>query len=665
MPLNNLRSALCISLALAFSFGCSESTRIDKANNESQSANAEQTNGALEIVNGDASNFAATGALLQPLTLLPGETVKRYSAVCTATLLCKDVAITVGHCKGSFSHFTLNNGNPRLSKVLLPTGSIAIQSLAESPVIGLPENQSDRFMLLKLQTPVTGMTTFPQLATYNPTNPLVTVVGYGMETFGDIYANAPLGTKKQATLKVTQYHSNYLTLKSQLGPKPQAFAAGDSGGPVLTSAGVVGVVANSFEDIDMAKWDGTVLHTQSQMDWLNLYLSNMCTSRTIKLTVSLEVDGQYAPNYTAAGRVTASGGLGTISCGNGGYTCSAEYTLSPTKLSVNGSLTATPLSGYRFSGWKDYCAGAGVTPHCLISALNGTRHVVASFTKIGSAQGVKSISVARSGNGSGLVKATTGEINCGNGSGSLSGNVCSATLAATKILNLEVNLSSGTTFGGWTGDCAGAGTNTTCTISVDGVKSVGVVFNTSSNSNIYQLSVSATGAAGSGTVSSPTNGISCNSNCSYNVNANTVVNLTATASPNSDFSSWTGACAGNYSNTCSLSMNAAKSTAALFTLKPNNSATFTLTTTFGGMGSGRITSAVGGINCTRALSGGANGPTCSAAFAQDTLVTLTAVALNNSAFSQWTGSCQTVSGNTCTVKMNAIKTIGAIFNFTN
>ncbi|QQS61308.1 MAG: hypothetical protein IPN70_00005 [Candidatus Moraniibacteriota bacterium] len=71
-----------------------------------------------------------------------------------------------------------------------------------------------------------------------------------------------------------------------------------------------------------------------------------------------------------------------------------------------------------------------------------------------------------------------------------------------------------------------------------------------------------------------------------------------------------------------------------------------------GTGSGLVTSAPSGINC---------GADCSQNYNTGTTVTLTASPLAGSTFSSWTG-CDSVNGATCTVTMNAAKTVTARFN---
>jgi RHS repeat-associated protein len=77
------------------------------------------------------------------------------------------------------------------------------------------------------------------------------------------------------------------------------------------------------------------------------------------------------------------------------------------------------------------------------------------------------------------------------------------------------------------------------------------------------LSVSKAGS-GSGTVTSAPAGINCGADCAENYTSGTVVTLTAAASTGSTFSGWSGACTGT--GTCVVTMDAAKSVSANFTL---------------------------------------------------------------------------------------------------
>jgi alpha-tubulin suppressor-like RCC1 family protein len=79
---------------------------------------------------------------------------------------------------------------------------------------------------------------------------------------------------------------------------------------------------------------------------------------------------------------------------------------------------------------------------------------------------------------------------------------------------------------------------------------------------------------------------------------------------------------------------------------------FTLSVVRAGAGTGSVTSSPAGINC---------GADCSEPYASGTGVTLTASATGGSTLAGWSG-CDTVSGATCTVTMNAARTVTATFN---
>ena len=156
----------------------------------------------------------------------------------------------------------------------------------------------------------------------------------------------------------------------------------------------------------------------------------------------------------------------------------------------------------------------------------------------------------------------------------------------------------------------------------------------------YTLSVTKSGT-GSGTVTAT--GINCGTDCSEPYNSGTTVTLTAAASSNSTFTGWSGGCTGTAS-TCSVSMTAAKTVTATFTVNTAN-----LTVVKSGTGSGTVTGT--GISC---------GSDCSETVTQGTVVSLTASAATGSTFTGWSGGC-TGTASTCSVSMTAAKTVTATF----
>lgn len=165
-----------------------------------------------------------------------------------------------------------------------------------------------------------------------------------------------------------------------------------------------------------------------------------------------------------------------------------------------------------------------------------------------------SITVTRSGTGSGSVDSTDKVISCG--------NKCVAPYDARTVVTLTVKPASGSVFAGWTGACSG--TATTCSLSANGNTQVGAIFNAQSSGGgggggggggstaTYKLSLSKNGK---GTVAA--------SPSASSYAAGTTVTLTATPDPGSPWVGWSGACSGTAS-TCTLKMNANYSVTANF-----------------------------------------------------------------------------------------------------
>jgi hypothetical protein len=150
---------------------------------------------------------------------------------------------------------------------------------------------------------------------------------------------------------------------------------------------------------------------------------------------------------------------------------------------------------------------------------------------------------------------------------------------------------------------------------------------------------------GSGSVTSAPSGINCGSTCSAQFLSDAPVTLTAGPAANSTFTGWTG-CDSVSGATCTVNMTNARIVTAIFMLKR-----FTLTVAKSGIGRGTVTSSPQGINC---------GTGCSSDFVVSTVVTLTASPALGSLFMSWTG-CDATNGSTCTVAMNAGRSVTANF----
>ena len=161
------------------------------------------------------------------------------------------------------------------------------------------------------------------------------------------------------------------------------------------------------------------------------------------------------------------------------------------------------------------------------------------------------------------------------------------------------------------------------------------------------LSVSKAGN-GQGTVTSTSNRPPVGT--SYEVG--TVVTLTATPATGSDFTSWSG-CDSVSGAICTVTMNAPRSVTATFTLQ-----TFPLTVSKSNLltGDGTVTSTSSPASPNQ-ISCGSN---CSVRFNYGTVVTLQASPAFLSIFNGWTG-CDSASGTTCTVTIQAARSVTANF----
>jgi hypothetical protein len=149
---------------------------------------------------------------------------------------------------------------------------------------------------------------------------------------------------------------------------------------------------------------------------------------------------------------------------------------------------------------------------------------------------------------------------------------------------------------------------------------------------------------GTGTVGSSPAGIDCGATCTSPFNNGTVVTLTATPAAGSSFGGWSGACSGT--GTCVVTISAATSVTATFTLQSR-----ALKVTKTGNGTGKVKSSPAGISCPRA---------CGASYAYGTAVTLTAVRSGVSKFSGWKGACRGTSTR-CVLSLTANASATATF----
>jgi hypothetical protein len=145
-----------------------------------------------------------------------------------------------------------------------------------------------------------------------------------------------------------------------------------------------------------------------------------------------------APTFTLD--VTRSGtGTGTVSSAPVGISCGGDCFQNYAE-GTSVTLTAAATAGSTFTGWSGDCSGVGA---CVVT-MTVARFVDASFMSLGS----RTVSVTKSGTGTGMVVSDLAGISCGVD--------CSASFPHSTQVTLTAIPTGGSTFVGWTGACNGA-----------------------------------------------------------------------------------------------------------------------------------------------------------------------------------------------------------------
>ena len=317
----------------------------------------------------------------------------------------------------------------------------------------------------------------------------------------------------------------------------------------------------------------------------------------------------------------AGTGGGTISSNPSGVSCGMTCTTSWDPGAVV-SLVAMPDSTSTFSGWSGACTGTG---SCVVT-MSAARNVTATFNRQ-----QLSLSVMRTGAGTGTVTSSPGGISCG--------ATCSASYDAGAMVTLTASAATGSTFTGWSGgSCTGTAP---CTVTLTAATAVSANFDRVQ----YAFSVIRAGTGG-GTVTSVPAGISCGNTCATQLFHGDRITLTAASDQTSTFAGWSGACTGT--NACVVDVTSATTVTATFTRS-----TATLTVTKAGTGAGTVTSSPAGLSC---------GATCVSSFDLGSTVTLTASPASGSTFAGWSGPGISCPGTgDCTVTLAAAASVTATF----
>jgi uncharacterized protein (DUF2141 family) len=247
-----------------------------------------------------------------------------------------------------------------------------------------------------------------------------------------------------------------------------------------------------------------------------------CADGTVQVGSAMNCAAQFdllqVPNrYSLAVMMTGTGS-GLVTSTPGGIDCGADCD----EMYPEGTfvvLTPAPDSGSSFKGWSGDmdCIDRAVT-------MSHDMTCVAEFS--GPPPPQFTLSVFKTGSGSGTVLSVPAGINCGVD--------CMELYAEGTVVSLTAVAVANSSFVGWDGDadCADG------TIAMDAARSCTAQFDLLQQTQ-WTLTVTRTGA-GSGVVTSYPTGIDCGADCDEPFNEGTYVLLTPAPDPGSSFAGWTG-----------------------------------------------------------------------------------------------------------------------------
>ncbi len=165
------------------------------------------------------------------------------------------------------------------------------------------------------------------------------------------------------------------------------------------------------------------------------------------------------------------------------------------KTTTNGAFAQVATTGPTVMVYLDTTLTAGTTYCYRVRAYNtaGDSPYTPEGCAVAPTPVVRTLTVAKSGTGTGTVDSSPNGITCG--------GTCSATYTSGTTVSLSATPTTGATFTGWSGACTGTGG---CAVVLDANKSATATFALSAPTT-YALTVSKSGT-GTGTVTSSTGG---------------------------------------------------------------------------------------------------------------------------------------------------------------
>lgn len=339
------------------------------------------------------------------------------------------------------------------------------------------------------------------------------------------------------------------------------------------------------------------------------------SSQQVPLTFSTSGTGRGAASF-----ITAQGRTG----------CSADCIMRFDPGSVV-TVIPQPEEDSLFEKWSGACAG---TPWCNVT-MNGPRDLIATFTTFNGTE--LPLRFEKKGTGDGYVLfLPIGNVATCDGE-------CVNSYRPGREVFIYPYPGARSVFTGWSGACSG--TATPCSVTMSEARQVGATF----IDGAIPLTYTAAGS-GSGTVrfSPPGSLEACATGCVNHYNQASTVTLTAAPGADTIFGGWSGACSGT--GACTVTMNEARSVAAVFVGRGGGVA---LNYSTSGTGSGVVAFSPNGGSATCAAN-------CANVYMPGTRIKLSVAQLGaRSAFAGWTGACR--GKGSCSVRIRKDTPVGAIF----
>ena len=388
--------------------------------------------------------------------------------ICGGTLIADKRVVTAAHCtSGSAGSLKVLVGTQRLST----GGSVLdVSSYADHPSYS---SSTDRFDAAVLELATSGVAAGGQTlsligeegsgddALWAP-GKLLAISGWGATSEGgsvtDQLREAQVPRVADSTCGQSDFYGSAFDPATMVCAGPAAGGVdtcqGDSGGPLA---------ASTQDPLPVSQNDPSQWRLAGITSW------GQGCARAKKPGVYTRVAAPAIRNWILGTTplfqlsVLPSGtGSGTVTSNPVGINCPPDCTFGYTS-GTDVTLTAAADSGSDFTGWIGAaCSGTGT---CTVS-MDQAWSVGAEFTNTSPTPTTRTLTVVKSGGGSGRVTSAPAGIDCGSD--------CSAGFPHGTDVTLTAAPSSGSTFAGWEGEgCTGTGT---CMVAMDRVREVTATF---------------------------------------------------------------------------------------------------------------------------------------------------------------------------------------------